>query len=176
MSITTKEAIQMTTTTVAAPAGPASRAPFFRRVPLMLRLAAIMLAAIAIGTWLGIARATGGGDAWPANFPVFRTWLLPVNVVGLERQLVRTGYSIRVDGVLDPVTKSALADFLRPGSLHPLGASLAAALQDTVITARRDPTAWNMRFGLNRRTSFVERPLTGPGGQLDANGNLRPHR
>ncbi len=166
----------MTTTTVAAPAGAASRVPFSRRVPLVFRLAAIMLAAIAVGTWLGIARATGGGDASPVNVPVFRTWLRPVNVVGLQRQLVRAGYSIHVDGALDPITKSALADFLRPRRRHPLSASLAAALQDAVITALRDPTAWNMRFGLNRPTRFVERPLTGPGGQLDTNGNLRPLR
>ena len=75
-----------------------------------------------------------------------------------------------------PVTKSALADFLQPSSRHPLGPSLAVALQGTIITTLRDPRAWNMRFGLNRRTRFVERPLTGPGGQLDAYGNVRDRR
>ena len=43
----------------------------------------------------------------------------------------------------------------------------------TVITTLRNPAAWNNRFGLNRKTKFVERPLTGPHGQLDANGNIR---
>jgi len=42
-----------------------------------------------------------------------------------------------------------------------------------VITTLRNPAAWNSRFGLNRKTKFVERPLTGPHGQLDANGNIR---
>jgi Tol biopolymer transport system component len=95
-------------------------------------------------------------------------------VVALEQQLVRAGYSLKVDGKLDPVTKSALADFLRPSSAHPLSPSLARALQGTVITTLRNPAPWNSRFGLNRKTNFVERPLTGPGGQLDANGNIRP--
>jgi hypothetical protein len=36
-----------------------------------------------------------------------------------------------------------------------------------------DPDAWNSHYGLERATKFVERPLTGPGGQLDANGNFR---
>jgi hypothetical protein len=50
---------------------------------------------------------------------------------------------------------------------------LAAALQGTWITALRNPAAWNSQFGLHRLTKFVERPLTGAGGQLDARGNLR---
>ena len=68
--------------------------------------------------------------------------------------------------------KSALADYLRPDSTHPLSASLASQLDGTVITGLRNPAAWNKRFGLDRKTTFVERPLTGAGGQLDANGNI----
>jgi hypothetical protein len=86
---------------------------------------------------------------------------------------VRAGYSIAVDGKLDPVTKSALADYLQLEPTHPLSPFLASALAGNWITGYRNPAAWNQRFGLNRLTRFVEKPLTGPGGQLDANGNLR---
>jgi len=156
VSTTTKEALEMTTTTIAAPAPSTPRSRISRR--------------------LALDQAGGSADATASvSGPVFETWLRPINVVGLQKQLVRAGYSIAVDGVLDPITKSALADFLQPSSRHPLGPSLAVALQGTVITTLRDPGAWNMRFGLNRRTRFVERPLTGRGGQLDAYGNVRAH-
>ena len=167
----------MTTTTIAAPAPTTPRSRISRRLALGLAGIVLVSAGISIGTWFAVERAVGGAEASAsAPGPVFPTWLTPIDVPGLQEQLVRTGYSIAVDGVLDPVTKSALADFLRPNSRHPLSPSLAAALQGTVITARRDPRAWNMRFGLNRRTRFVERPLAGPGGQLDASGNVRDHR
>jgi hypothetical protein len=42
-----------------------------------------------------------------------------------------------------------------------------------VLLGRQNPVLWNRRFGFNRPTRFVERPLTGLGGQLDANGNIR---
>jgi len=139
----------------------------------VLAIAASGLSLVGLGTWLLVDLTSGTTAPAVSSAMPIPTWLLPVYGTGLQRQLVRAGYSIRVDGILDPVTKSALADFLRPSRRHPLNPSLAAALHGTVITTRRDPTAWNMRFGLNRRTWFVERRLTGPGGQLDADGNVR---
>ena len=147
-----------------------------------LAIAASGLSLVGLGAWLLVDRASGTTEQAVSATPIptwlspIPPWLSPVDVVGLQRQLVRAGYSIRVDGILDPVTKSALADFLRPSRRHPLNASLAAALDGTVITTRRNPTTWNMRFGLNRRTRLVERPLIGPDGQLDADGNLRALR
>ncbi len=72
-------------------------------------------------------------------------------------QLVRAGYSIKVDGNLDAVAKSALADYLQPDGAHPLSPFLASALEGTVITGLRDPSVWNRRFGLHRPTTLVER-------------------
>jgi hypothetical protein len=46
-------------------------------------------------------------------------------------------------------------------------------LHGAVLLGRQNPVLWNRRFGFNRPTRFVERPLTGLGGQLDANGNIR---
>jgi hypothetical protein len=175
------------TTTVAKP--PAIRTPptpapsrrrAARRRPLMLVALALTLAAVAVGAWLIVDRVAGRGAsavspaaAAPA-WPTFgSSWLEAVRVLDLKRQLVRAGYQVRVDDRLDPVTKSALADYLWPGSASSLGPVLARALAGTVLIGRRNPAAWNRRFGLGRRTKFVERPLTGPGGQLDANGNLR---
>lgn len=166
----------MTTPTVAAPAPIPLGSRVSGRRALALASIALTLAGISAGTWVAVSWATDAPAPAAAAGPVFQTWLEPVNVVGLQKQLVRAGYSIAVDGVLDPVTKSALADFLQPSSRHPLGSSLAYAIRGTVITTLRDPTAWNLRFGLNRRTRFVERPLTGPGGQLDAYGNVRSYR
>jgi len=100
-------------------------------------------------------------------------WAEAVDVIGLKRQLVRAGYRVKIDATLDPVTKSALADYLLPGSASSFGRSLARALRGTVLLGRLNPVLWNLRFGLNRPTKFVERPLTGPGGQLDATGNIR---
>ena len=165
----------MSTTNVEMPASN----PLSRRIPsrraLTIASLGMALAAISLGTWRTVDWAASGSAA-SASTPTFRTWLRPIDVVGVQRQLVRAGYSIPVTGVLDPITKSALADFLRPSSSDRLGPSLAYALRGTVITTRREPAAWNMRFGLNRRTRFVERPLTGPGGQLDAYGNVRSQR
>jgi hypothetical protein len=164
----------MTTTTIAAPSPAEARSRLTRRLAFGLAAITLVPAAIGVGTWLAIGGAGGGEDVTPsASVPVFRTWLRPIDVVGLQKQLVHAGYSIRVNGILDPVTKSALADFLQPTARHSLSRSLAAALQGTVITTRRDPAAWNLRFGLERRTRFVERPLTGPGGQLDDYGNVQ---
>ncbi|HJQ49399.1 MAG TPA: hypothetical protein VJ838_02690 [Gaiellaceae bacterium] len=91
----------------------------------------------------------------------------------LKKQLVSAGYQVKVGDNLDPVTKSAVADYLQPGSTL-LGPELTHAMSGTVLLGRRDPVDWNFRFGLKRRTKFVELPLTGPGGQLDAKGNIRP--
>lgn len=109
----------------------------------------------------------------PARTPFESPWADAVNLRDLKRQLVRAGYQVRVDDSLDPVTKSAFADYLLPGAASSLGQGLAAALRGTVLLGRQNPVLWNQRFGLNRPTKFVERALTGPGGQLDANGNIR---
>lgn len=101
-------------------------------------------------------------------------WFEPLDVVRVEQDLVGVGYSLSVDGRLDPVTKSALADHLQIDAAHPLSLAVADALKGTVITGRRDPAAWNSRFGLNRATTSVERPLiAGPDSQLDRYGNVR---
>jgi Tol biopolymer transport system component len=160
-------------------AAPRSQRP--RRRPLMLAGITLALGLAALAAWLSVDRLSASGartvavaSAAPRSNPGVSLWVERLDVAGLERQLVRAGYSLKVDGSLDPVTKSALADFLRPSSAHPLSPSLARALEGTVITTLRKPAAWNSRFGLNRKTKFVERPLTGPDGQLDANGNIRP--
>ena len=156
-----------------------------RRRQLTLAGIILTLGLTALGTGLTVDRLAGGSartvaaTSTPAWKPIATPWLEPpwlerLDVIHLKKQLVRAGYSIRVDSSLDPVTKSALADHLRPDSAHPLSPSLANALMGTVITGRRNPAAWNSRFGLHRRTKFVERPLTGPGGQLDSSGNSRP--
>jgi hypothetical protein len=114
--------------------------------------------------------AVASAPAWPA----FATpWADAVDVPNLKRQLVRAGYEVRVDNNLGPVTRSAFADYLRTGTASSLGAALARALRGTVLLGRENPVLWNRRFGLDRPTKFVERPLTGPGGQLDDHGNIR---
>jgi hypothetical protein len=109
----------------------------------------------------------------PAWTPLASPWAEAFNLRDLKRQLVRAGYQVRVDDRLDAVTRSAFADYLRPGTAGSLGPGLARALRGTVLLGRQNPVLWNRRFGLNRTTKFVERPLTGPGGQLDARGNIR---
>jgi hypothetical protein len=109
----------------------------------------------------------------PAWTPFASPWAQAFDLRDLKRQLVRAGYQVRVDDSLGPVTKSAFADYLRPGTASSLGPGLARALRGTVLLGRQNPVFWNRRFGLDRPTKFVERPLTGPGGQLDTNGNIR---
>jgi len=151
-----------------------------RRRPLALASLMLTLALVAFGAWVAVDRlaANSGTTASsatpaPAGTSVAMSWLRRLEVIHLERRLVRAGYSLKVDGRLDPVTRSALADFLQPSPAHPLSPFLAVALGRTAITGLRNPGAWNSRFGLERATKFVERPLTGPGGQLDVRGNLR---
>jgi hypothetical protein len=126
------------------------------RRPHVLAGCILALALGSLSTWLIIAQLAGGGatDLTAATSGSVWTppslWAQGLDVIRLKKQLVRAGYSIKVDGNLDPVAKSARLDFTHVGN----------------------PAAWNLRFGLNRPTKFVERPLTGPGGQLDANGNL----
>ena len=95
-----------------------------------------------------------------------------LRVAGLQQTLRDNGYSIAATGMLDPLTRSAAADFVRVDARHPLDQWLANALAGTVLTARHDPVSWNARFGTDRVTQMVERPLTGTGGQLDAYGNI----
>jgi hypothetical protein len=168
-------------TSSAPPVATASRTRGARQRPLTLAGLILALAVVSVGAWLIVQRVTGTGaravssstTPAPSFMPIAAPWLGRAEVVRLEKQLVRAGYSIAVDGKLDPVTKSALADYLQFDATHPLSPFLASALEGTWITGYRKPAAWNQRFGLNRLTRFVERPLTGPGGQLDANGNLR---
>src|SRR5436309_11327736 len=157
-----------------------SRTRAARQRALTLAGLILTLAVVSVGTWLIVDRTAGrsanpvrAATSLPVWTPITSTWLRHLAVIRAKKQLVRAGYSIKVDGILDPVTKSALADYLRLDSAHPLDPNLAAALQGTWITGVRDPAAWNSSFGLHRLTKFVERPLTGPGGQLDANGNPR---
>jgi hypothetical protein len=147
---------------------------------LALAIIVPTLAAAAAATPLVLTGSAGPSEtpataatAVPAWTP-FGSWLGAVDVRDLKRQLVHAGYQVKVDDSLDPVTKSALADYLLPGSVRALGPALAGALRGTVILGRVNPVAWNRRFGLHRPTKFVERALTGPGGQLDDNGNIRP--
>jgi hypothetical protein len=167
-----------TTVVTARAAAPSSRTA--RRRALGLAVIILTAAAVAVGTWLIVARVARGGATPVAAATAVATWtpiaspsLEQLEVIHLKKQLVRAGYSIKVDGTLDPITKSALADYLQLDPAHPLSPFLASALEGTVITGFRNGATWNSRFGLHRLTKFVERPLTGPGGQLDANGNLR---
>ncbi len=158
------------------------RRPFgLRRAVLVASTVVTALALAGTGGWFLADRASGSQERSgpPAPVAVWSgapSWLERLPVAALQRQLVRQGYSLAVDGRLDPVTKSALADFLRPSSVHPLSPWLAAVLRGTVLNGRRDQVAWNRRFGRDRERSVVELPLTGPGGQLDDNGNIRPAR
>ena len=150
------------------------------RGPLTLAGIILMLGLAIPATWLTLDRSArssantaSSAAAVPARSPIFAPWAEHFEVISLKRELVRAGYSVEVDGNLDPVTKSALADYLQLDSAHPLSPFLASALDGTVITGLRNPGAWNSHYGLGRATKFVERPLTGAGGQLDANGNFR---
>jgi hypothetical protein len=150
-----------------------------RRASIAVSGVVLALVLASLGTWLALDRAAESnapamvaGSAVPLWPPISLPWLQPLVTTDFDKQLVDAGYSIKADGKLDPVKKSALADYLRPDSTHPLSASLASQLEGTVITGLRNPAAWNKRFGLDRKTTFVERPLTGAGGQLDANGNI----
>jgi hypothetical protein len=162
--------MEMSTTVVktAATRTPPTVAPWrwqaSRRLPLALTLLAITLAAIGVGTWLIVRHAGGSGTgalsppiAAPAWTPTASPFVERLQVVGLKKQLVRAGYSIKVDGNLDPVAKSASADYLQPDGTHLLSPFLASALEGTVITGLRNPSAWNSRFGLHRQTTLVER-------------------
>jgi hypothetical protein len=175
MSTTVVKTATSRTPPTAAPSGRQAA----RRLPLAVAVLAITLTAVGVGTWLIVGRVGGsGGSALstpataPAWTPIATTWLERLRVVGLKRQLARAGYSVEVDGNLDPVAKSALADYLQPAGARPLAASLAVALEGTVITGVRDPAAWNKRFGLHSLTRFVHQPFSGAGEQLDAKGNL----
>jgi len=170
----------MTTTAIHPPRQAAAARSNWTRRRLALAVLVPTLAAAAAATPLVLTGSAGPSKtpaaattAVPAWTP-FGSWLDAVPVRDLKRQLVHAGYQVNVDDSLDPVTKSALADYLLPGSVRAFGPALAGALWGTVILGRQNPVAWNSRFGLHRPTKFVERPLTGPGGQLDANGNIRP--
>src|SRR5262249_34401877 len=155
----------------APPVAAASRTRGARQRALTLAGLILTLAVVSVGAWLIVQRVAGTGaravssstTPAPSFMPIAAPWLGRAAGVRLEKQLVRAGYSIAVDGKLDPVTKSALADYLQLDATHPLSPFLASALAGTWITGYRKPAAWNQRFGLNRLTRFVELPLTGPG-------------
>jgi hypothetical protein len=142
-----------------------------------LWLGAVIMAAVVagLGSWRLVDHFTGGSAATQVVAPI-PSELQPAAVVssaGLQRLLRAAGYSLAVNSVLDPITRSAAADYLQPAELA-ASPWLLSSLQATILTSRHDPGAWNARFGLNRHTQMVERPLTGPGGQLDGFGNLIP--
>ena len=159
---------------------PLPEAPISRHLPgRWAYLAGIMAAVIlGVGIWavLEVGSGSQGGTtatAAPAVAPdAFGVNVSP-NVPVFQLRLQSAGYDLGMSTVLDPVTRSAAADFLRLSTARPLVGWLAAALEGTVLTGRRDATAWNRRFGLHRITQMVERPLTGAHGQLDDYGNVR---
>jgi len=170
----------MTATVTHSPREAVTSRSHWTRRRLALAVVVPMLAAAAVGVSLVLDGPMGSSStpattaaATPVLMPSGPAWLRVADVRELKRRLVRAGYQVRVDDRLDPVTKSALADYLQPGSASLLTPVLGRALAGTFFFGRRDPAAWNYKFGLDRPTKFVERPLTGPGGQLDANGNLR---
>ena len=153
-----------------APHAPHRITPHRRR---LFAAAAVLAAAVGVGAWALTVRLTQSNERTAVLAATWSGSGIVVDAAAFQNRLAAAGYSIRVTGVLDPVTKSAAADFLRVTQSQPLEPWLANALQGTVIRGTRDPVAWNERFGLNRPTRMVERPLTGPEGQLDAFGNLR---
>lgn len=155
-------------------AHPPPRHPL-RRILLFALVGVVAATLVGAAGWALIDRATEDEPAATATPGwVVPTWAVPTwTVTAFEGRLVRAGYAVRVNGVLDPVTMSAAGDFIRASDWRQLDPWLANALGGTAMTGRRDPTAWNQRFGTDRATRMVERPLTGPGGQLDNNGNIR---
>lgn len=88
----------------------------------------------------------GGGPNNPRRVPGPKTKTVypkPLNVKGLQRHLKSVGYKIAIDGKMGPLTKSALADYLKVKKGKGIGPALAAAMKGTKITGRRDPKAWN---------------------------------
>jgi len=136
-------------------------------------LAVVAAVVVALGAWALVDRLTstsGTATAPSASVAAFSEPAMALQVSGLRALLRDAGYAIPATGVLDPVTRSAAADYLQPGGA---AGPLSALLQGTILTGHRDPAAWNVRFGVARATRMVERALTGPGGQLDRNGNVR---
>ena len=130
-----------------------------RRRPLALALIAVTLAAVAAGTWLIVAlvgSSEGSAFSAPMTAPAWTPTAMPlverVQVVGLQRQLVRAGYAIKVDGDFDRVARSDLADYLQPNEAHPLSPFVASVLGGTVITGLRNASVWNSRFGPHPNT------------------------
>jgi hypothetical protein len=112
----------------------ASRSHWTRR-SLTLALTIPALAAAVATTALLLTRSAGTSSTSAAAVtpvPAWTTfgspWLEALDVRDLKRQLVRAGYQVRVDDRLDPVAKSALADYLQPGSVSSIGPTLARAL------------------------------------------------
>src|SRR5437773_265718 len=98
-----------------------------RRRPLALAVIAATVAAVGAGTWLIVGLVAGSGAnalSAPITAPAWTPTAMPLaergQVLGLQRQLVLAGYAIKVDGNLDRVARSALADYLRPNEAHPL--------------------------------------------------------
>jgi hypothetical protein len=142
-------------------------------LPIVIVCAGVVLG---VGAWLLTARlsdSTKPSAAPAATASQFsHDFMLPLDITALQFRLADAGYAILITRALDPLTRAAAADFF--GSVaHPLTPLLARALDGTTFLGRGDSTSWNARFGLNRRTGMVERPLTGPEGQLDEYGNLR---
>jgi hypothetical protein len=133
-------------------------------------LVAIVVAAVAaIAGWTLVERLTSTSEsvAPRAAAPLAAAPFEISSVAALQRQPQASGYAIPVTGVLHPLTKSAAGDSLGALAIRRLALGLRVSMADTVLTGHHDLVAWNARFGAARLTRMVERPVTGPGGQLD---------
>src|SRR5881394_2211100 len=92
------------------PEAAASRAPSARQRARTLAGLMLTLAVVSVGAWLVVQRVAGTGarpvrsstTPAPPFMPIAAPWLGRAEVVRLEKQLVRAGYSIAVDGKLGP--------------------------------------------------------------------------
>lgn len=94
----------------------------------------------------------------------------PLDIRGLQAHLKAQGYDIRVDNKVGPKTLSALADYLQLGKGTTLSPAMAKLLKGTVITGRRDPQAWNSRFGSPATRPVVQTTTADPHGNADVSG------
>ena len=104
-----------------------------RRLAVFLLAPALAAAVAATSLMLAGPASVSSPPVDVASAPVWTAlespWAEAVNIRDLKRQLVGAGYQVRVDDSLDPVTKSAFADYLTPGTASSLGAGLARAVE-----------------------------------------------
>ena len=136
---------------------------------------AVVFAGVALGiggwflaAWLSEPTSPTAGSPVTIALPAPDPWVPEM----VREQLIDAGYAIPSHGDVDPLTRAAAADFFGSAQ-HPITPALAMRFAGTRFLGRADPARWNTRFGLHRLTRLAERSLTGPGGQLDDDGNLR---